>query len=159
MRVSRRNPRNYCFFFSLGLGTHTFWDPITCQALCLGRGWVWRVRSLVLMSLNTGLAAHHSQASNSRANVSRKKRCFNKKNWWSVEKVDSCPQTTSEAAQPWQFLKGEMGLRRRESQWFTQVEDWVLHPSPLSAADWLTLFRHFLTCVIYLHSDLAGCWE
>ena len=39
-----------------------------------GARWVWRVRSLVLMSLNTSLAAHHSQASNSRANVSRKKK-------------------------------------------------------------------------------------
>ena len=57
-----------------------------------------------------------------------------------MEKVDSYPQTTSDAAQPWQFLKGEMGLGRGESQWLIQVGGWVLHPSPLSAASWLTLY-------------------
>ena len=48
------------------------------------------------MLLNSGLAAGCLEINTQETVTDLKERCFNKKNWQSGEKVDSCPETSSE---------------------------------------------------------------
>lgn len=48
------------------------------------------------MLLNSGLAAGCLEINTQETVAGRKERCFIKKNWQSGEKMDSCPETSSE---------------------------------------------------------------
>ena len=66
------------------------------------------------------------------ASVSRKERCLNRKRWQSGEKVNSCPEDSSEhSAQPWQFLKGKMEVDGENLSGSWRGGGFILHLSPL----------------------------
>lgn len=103
---------------------------------------------------NLGLAIWAQKPLIQETRVSRKEKCFSHKSWQSGEKVDLCPETSSDDS----ALRGKYGRKNLNESLRQEVGFCPVLPCE-QRADWLTVSSgNYLTCMICLQDSLGGLW-